>query len=252
MGIAFLWLLPLLSCSFNKPSVIHSGFSSKEFTALNFGFDGAGSLVKALATIDFVTADSYYPVKVALILKRPSYLRLEVLPVIGSPDFLLTVTPAKMNILIPSRGERYSGQPSVEHLKKFIPWPVNIEDMIMIFTGTYPSLNEKNIAYQAYWEEDILRVDMQAPSGNAQSVWVGKNNQLLRVLRKDESGADVYSVDYVYDNDHRDFPEKITVNMADETTSLSVRYMDVQREQTRDLSVFELITPENVKEIILK
>lgn len=245
-------LLSLLSCSFKKQSVVYSGFSPQEFTSLSFGLGGEGSLLKTLARIDFVTDDAYYPVKAALIFKRPSYWRLELLPVIGSPDFLLTVNPSRLKIFIPSRAEFYSGKPTVEHLKKFIPWPMNINEMVMVFTGTYPSLNEKNIAYQAYWEGDVLRVDMTAPSGSSQIVWVGKNNQLLKLLRKDNAGEELYRVEYVYENDHRDFPEKITVNMADGTTSLSIQYADVQVEQSTDLSIFELAKPDNVKEIILR
>ena len=90
--------------------------------------------IVATAQIDLMTAQGHYPVRAALILQKPSYLRLEMLPVIGTPDFFLTATPDDMRIFIPSQGEFYSGKPSAENLARFLPWALNIEDIVMILS----------------------------------------------------------------------------------------------------------------------
>jgi hypothetical protein len=248
----FLLLLPLLACSLKKPTIVNSEFSTGEFKTLVFGSIKEDEIFSALAQIDVVTHNGYYPVKAALIIKRPSYLRMELLPIIGVPDFFLTASPEMMKIFIPSKGEFYSGRPTVSNLKKFLPWPMEIEDVIMIFTGTYPSLKEDDISYQRRREDNLVRVEMNAPSGSSQIIWVGENNKLLKLVRKDETGEELYNVKYIYDDDLTDFPKKIKINIADETISLSVKYSDVKVEKAADLSVFDLAIPANVKEIILE
>jgi hypothetical protein len=76
----------------------------------------------ATAEIDLKTEQGHYPVRAALIMQKPSYLRLEILPVIGTPDLYLAATPDHLQIFIPSREEFYSGKPSAENLARFLPW----------------------------------------------------------------------------------------------------------------------------------
>jgi hypothetical protein len=250
-GIILL-LLPVLACGLNKPTIANSEFSAGEIKTSAFGSINEDEIFSALAQIDVVTPNGYYPVKAALIIKKPCYLRMELLPIIGVPDFFLTASPEMMKIFIPSKGEFYSGRPTVSNLKKFLPWPMEIADVIMIFTGTYPSLKENNISYQRRLEDNLLRVEMNAPSGSSQIIWVGENNKLLKLVRKNETGEELYNVKYIYGADLSELPKEIKINMTDETISLSIKYSDVKVEQATDLSVFDLAIPSNVKEIILE
>jgi hypothetical protein len=248
----FIFLLPLLSCGFKKPAIVKSDFSTREINASALGFISEDDIFSAVALIKVFKHNSFYPVKVALIIKRPSYLRLELLSVIGMPDFFLTASPEIMKIFIPSKGEFYSGLPTVSNLKKFLPWQIEIEDMIMLFTGTYPSFKENNISYQSHREDNFWVVEMNAPSGSSQIIWVGENNKLIKLVRKDQTGEELYNVKYTYDDYRSNFPEKITINMADESAYLSLKYSDVKIEKAKDLSVFDLAIPENAKEITLE
>jgi hypothetical protein len=250
--LTFLFLLPLLSCGFKKPAIIHSENSTIEMKESAFRSMGENDIFSALALIEVQTREDFYPVKAALVVKRPSYLRMELLSLIGVPDFLLTVSPEAMKIFIPSKQEFYSGRPTVSNLEKFLPWAIDIEDMVMILTGTYPFLKEKHISYQTRLENNLLRVEMNAPSGASQIIWLGENNKLLRMIRKDDTGEELYNVKYTYNDVRSDFPEKIIINSADETTLLSVKYSDVKIEKSNDLSVFDLAVPVDVKEIILE
>jgi outer membrane lipoprotein-sorting protein len=245
-------LLPLLSCSFQKQTIVCSDLSTGEITAKAFDFMDDNNIFSAVAQMDIVTRDGYYPAKAALIIKRPSSLRLELLPLIGVPDFFLVVTPEKMSVFIPSLGEFYGGRPTGSNMKKFLPWPIEIEDLIMIFTGTYPAFNEQDVFYQEYQENNLSRLDMKAPSGRSQIVWFGEKNKLLKLVRKDEQGCELYNVKYIYDKGDEAFPGKITISMADGITSLSVKYSDVKIEKTEDLSIFDLIMPADVKAISLE
>lgn len=247
-----LFLLPLFSCGFKKPMIANPGVSFGDMEASTVCRMDENDIFSSLAQIKFNTSEGLYSVKAALIIKRPSYLRVELLPVIGAPDFFLTISPEKMKILILSKGEFYSGRPTVENIKKFLPWPMAIEDMIMILTGGYPSFQETNVFSQMYHEDKIVRLEMKAPSGCSQTIWFGENNKLLKMIRHDEIGEEIYHVHFTYNKNDSECPEEITIRMADGITSLSIKYSDVKIEKQTDLSVFDLAIPDNVKEFTLE
>ncbi len=246
----FLFLLTLFSCGFYKPAIVKTDFSAGDMDVSVLRVIDEDDIFSAVALIHVSHHNRFYPVKAALVIKRPSYLRMELLPVIGVPDFFLSVSPEIMKIFIPSKGEFYSGLPTVANLNKFLPWQIEIEDMIMIFTGAYPSLKEEHVSYQMHHEDHFVRVEMKAPSGASQIIWIGENNKLIKLVRQDDAGENVYHVEYTYDNNN--FPEKIKINFSDETTSLSIKYSDVKIEKHKDLSVFDLAIPDHVSEIILE
>ena len=245
----FLLLLPLFSCSFKKQVAIDQDFSSQGFHASWLVDEDTFS---AIANIDLTTPEGFYPVKAALIIKKPSYLRLELLPVIGVPDFMLTATPEKINIFIPSRREFYNGLPTASNLKKFLPWSMEIEDIVMILSGTYPSFEERDISYREFQEENLWCLEMKAQSGSSLIIGLSGNNKLQKLIRKNDTGKELYNVEYVYNDNHSNIADKIIIKMGDGKTSLSVKYSDVKIEKSEDLSVFNLVIPPNVKSINLE
>ena len=246
-----LLLLSFLACGCASQAVVYHESPAEKNPAANSGPIAENDVFSAIAQIDLVTPDGYYPAKAALIIKKPSYLRLEMLPVIGTPDFFLAASPEKMSIFIPSKGKFYYGKPTGDNLRKFLPWQFNIEDIVMIFAGTYPSLKEKNVSYQSYQEKNLLRIEMKAHSGCSQIVWLREDNRLVKIVRNDETGKETYTVKYIYDKTKSSIPEKITISMARGTTSLSVKFSDVKIEKATDLSIFDLPVPPNVNAIPL-
>jgi hypothetical protein len=201
------------------------------------------------ARIDLVTQGGTYPARAALIIKKPSFLRLELLPPLGTPDFFLTVNSREMKILLPAKAEFYRGAPTGRNLSRFLPWQFDIEDIIAILAGTYPSLNDV-IDYQSRTDDNILRIETKNSSGISQVIWISPEGRLIKLVRNDETGKELYNAefgDYEQDN----FPaRKITVNMNN-GDSLMVKYSDVKIQKGNDLSVFDLPVPEGFRTIIL-
>lgn len=222
----------------------------KTLEILSRTMNGTDRIV-ATAQIDLTTAAGHHPVRAALILQKPSYLRLEMLPVIGTPDFFLTATPDEMRIFIPSQGEFYLGKPSAKNLAHFLPWALNIEDIVMIFSGAYPALSGKNLSYEGYVEGNLLRVDMKASAGGSQIIWLERNGRMVKFVQNGSDGREIYSVQYEDYEPGSTLAEKITIKMADNMTSVSVKYSDLKVEKTTDLSVFELPIPSGIKIIKL-
>jgi len=173
------------------------------------------------------------------------------LPVIGTPDFFLSATPREMRIWIPSRGEFYVGEPSAENMSRFLPWTLNLEDLVMILSGSFPPLGGAHLSYGHSAEGGGLRVDMKTVSGSSQTIWMENSGRLTRLIRYGSDGKEVYSVRY------EDYPpglslaRKILIQWADNTMSAFVEYSDVNIEEAADLSVFTLPAPDGAKVIRL-
>ena len=92
---------------------------------------------------------------------------------------------------------------------------------------------------------------MKAQSGCSQIIWVGENNRLLKLVRNDEQGKEIYNVKYDHYETQSPIAGEITISMADGITSISIKYSDLKIEKATDLSIFDLPVPANVKTIPL-
>lgn len=207
--------------------------------------------ITGIAQIDLVTAQGRYPVRAAVILQRPSYLRLEMLPVIGTPDFFLAASPDQMNIFIPSQSEFYTGKPTAENLARFLPWSFTIEEIVTILSSSYPPFVGTNVSYESYPDDGLLRIEMKTPSGPSQTIWMEKNERLVKLIHYDPLGRETYRALYEDYAPQSAFAEKITIQWADHVTSVAVKYANLKVEKNSDLSVFQLPIPEGTKTIHL-
>jgi hypothetical protein len=248
--VIFLLLSAVLCCSCISQAVLPSDLNAnKALEAINAAVSGA-EMLSAAARIDLVTPAGHYPAKAALIIRKPSYLRLELLPPIGPPEFFLTTTPEEMKIILPAKGEFYRGKPTGYNLSRFLPWQFNIEDIVAIFSGGYPPLMDV-ATYQTRAEGNVLRIEMKARSGASQRLWVGPHYRLLRFVRCDENGNEIYSGKYEDYRESDQVARKITVSMADGVTSISINYSDLKIEAATDSSIFDLPLPAGFKTFFL-
>lgn len=207
--------------------------------------------VTSTAQIDIVSPQGQYPLRAALILQKPAYLRLELLPVIGTPDLFLAATPEAMNIFIPSRREYYTGKPTAGNMAHFLPWTLDIGEAVMILTGDCPPLSGQNVQYERYADDRALRVRMKTALGDSQTVWLNPDGRPAKLVRNGIDGREMYSVLYEdYRPDDR-LAGKITIHINDAAMSVTVRYSDVQIGKAHDGAVFALPVPAGVKIIKL-
>lgn len=245
----FLWSFLICGCVHH--AVIHSDVPAENIIHAIPGIMNDHEIMSAMVKIELVTSDGYFPARVALIIKKPSYLRLEVLSLVGPPMFFLAASPEKISVFLPAKQEFYYGKPTAGNLQKFLHLRFEIEDIVNILAGTFPPFKNKEIAYQVFQEQNAWRVEMKADSGISQTLWVEENNRLLKLTRRDENGEELYTVQYIYDAPQRTVPVKIIINMADGLTSLVIKYSDIHIERTEDVTAFEMDIPSHVKAIAL-
>ena len=248
--IASLIIIVTLHVACTKNIIIPHDPSTQKVLLTVSGTVSESDVLSTVAQINLVTPGGYYPARAVLVIKKPSYLRLELLPPRGPPDFFLTATPLEMKILLPSKGEFYRGAPTGHNLSRFLPWQFSIEDIVAIFAGTYPPLIG-NVAYLCYPEGNNLRIEMKAQSGIAQTIWIGSDNRLGRLVRYDENGKAIYCAEFEDYGEGKNIAGKITVSIAESVTSITIKYSDLKIEKAKDLLIFDLPVPAGFKTILL-
>jgi hypothetical protein len=249
--IIIISFLALLAGGCVQREIIQSDFEAQRVLKSISGVIDENNLLSAMAQIDLVTPNGHHTARAAMIMKRPSYLRLEIFSPIGPPDFFLTASPDEMRILIPSRGEVYLGRPTSENLARFFSWQFDIEDIVMIFTGSYPSRRDRNVSYHSYPDGNALRIEIRTPSGNSQIIFVGNDDRMQKYVQNDEYGKEMYHAIYEDYRPQSSVAGKITINMADGVTSICIKYSDIKIEKVTDMSIFELPVPTGAKSIYL-
>ncbi|HPK54099.1 MAG TPA: DUF4292 domain-containing protein [Smithellaceae bacterium] len=253
LKILFLLVITYVNMACSSPVIVaHDAVTETEKVLLSISSAiGGDDLVSAVAQIDLVAAGGYYPARAALIIKKPSYLRLEIIPPLGPPDFFLAATTQKMVIIIPSKGELYRGEPTGRNMARFLPWKFGIEEIVAILAGTYPPLAGE-VIYERHLEDGSnMRIEMKVRSGAAQTVIVGSEGRLNKLARYDENGRLLYTAEFADYDQEKPLAGKVTVSMADGTASITVKYSNLQIEKARDLSVFDLPEPAGFRTIMM-
>jgi hypothetical protein len=249
-GKIILILIVTLHVACARQAIISSDPSAEKSLLSISGALPETDIMTAIAQIDLVVPEGRYPARAVLILKKPSYLRLELLPPIGTPDFFLTANPNEMKILLPGKNEFYSGKPTGHNLSRFLPWQFDVGDIVAVFAGAYPPLTG-DVNYLRYPEGDNVRIEMKAQSRIAQTVWLDKQGRLIRLVRSDEYGREQYSAEFADYAEDSPMAGKITLRMADGSNSITVKYSGLKIERAKDLSIFDLPVPAGFKTIIL-
>jgi hypothetical protein len=242
--------LAILTAGCMRQVIIPPDSATRDILALVRGTISDNDDIQAIAQINLVTPQGSYPARVALIIKKPSYLRLELLPLFGPPEFFLTVNPQEMRILLPAKGELYRGKPTGENFARFLPWKFDIEEMIAIFAGSYPNIGDIT-SYRSEADGKLLRIEMKAQSGATQIIWVDNTNRLIKLQRLNEFDKELYTVHYEDYEQDKPIAGKINILMADGVTSLSVKYADLKIEKGSDPVIFNLPVPAGFKEVLL-
>lgn len=196
----------------------------------------------ALAQIDLTTRQGKYPLRAVLVVQSPSWLRLELLPLIGNPDLYLTASPGRLSVFIPSQGEFYSGKPTAENLARFLPWAVSVEEMVAILSGTCFSPQKGYVSCRHPGEENQTPGREKPLADGAQAAQPARGF-LKELVRYDEGRNEVYRASF---DDYRPgaaSPGRIALDFADGSVRVILRYTDMKVEHPTDMSVFELTAP---------
>ncbi len=221
------------------------------------GADDPKKTLKAVARIAVNTPGKRYSVKIALLAKRPSFFKVTSMPVIGPPNFFLSVMGDSLRVFLPKKGEFYIGPATGKNIALFFPINLKVEDIVSILFGIPPTVKGEDITLRGDVEEGLYRVDAISQDKKAQSLWVDTSTgNLIRMEVFNDEGGISYRVKL---EDHRQVGEIripgriiITGNEAD-SQSVRIRYSDIQLSPSDgDTASFDLDTPPGIKPISIE
>ena len=96
-----------------------------------------------------------------------------------------------------------------------------------------------------------MRIEMKAQSGMSQTVWIGSDNRLSKLVRYDEKENVLYSAEFADYEEGNSIAGKITVSIAEGVTSITIKYSNLKLENAKDVSIFDLPVPAGFKTIML-
>jgi len=218
------------------------------------------TILQAIAKIEAKNTEGRYATKAAVLIKKPSSLRIEAIPVFGPVNLFLSVHNDILKIFLPQRGTFYIGKAISEnlaHIVKYFPPGLSIEELLPIMLGTYPSLHEENVSLRGSWEEKQYRVDMTAKDGRKlQSIWIDISTQnLIKVQVFNKADSVLYTASF---EEFKELPSgvampfKITITLEkDGYSELSIHYSSVQFVSDIAAQMFDLQIPPGIEPIHL-
>ncbi len=221
--------------------------------------DSRKSFMQAVAHVVVNTEEGRYPLKLAILAAKPASLRLEAIPIIGLPNFFLSIHNGIMKVYLPQNGEYYVGPATINNLKSFFPIQLAVPDLVALLMGCRPTMSSEQTVLKGSSEGKSYRVDILSRENKAlQSLWINPENRYM--TRLDRFGKDgdklltVYFDDYFQDNDVS-MPSRIRFQVPgrDERT-ISIRYDGATFAPLTDETerIFDLTVPEGVRTITLK
>ena len=207
---------------------------------------------KAVARIE-INDGKKYPIKVAMMLKRPSLMRIESIPVIGPPDLFLSTNNDTLKIFLPGKNEFYLGRPSRENFSLFFPVNLSPADLLSIMMGI-PPLPDEKLRWKESAEGEKLRADFFSDDKKVLTLLMDGNNGRLKEIVILASDGEILHTVY-YDDyckvENVDLPQQITIISTRKDSTIVVRYSDMEFSKEGNEALFDLPILVGVRPIIM-
>jgi len=221
--------------------------------------DSRKNFMKAVAQVIVNTEEGRYPLKLAILATKPASLRLEAIPIIGLPNFFLSIHNGIMKVYLPQNGEYHVGPATINNLKSFFPIELAVPDLVALLMGCRPAISSEQTILKGSAEGKFYRVDIMSRENHPlQSLWIDPTNLYLTRLdrfgKNGEKLLTVYFDEYLQDNDVS-MPSRIRFQMPGrDERDISLRYdgatfAPLTNETER---IFDLPVPEGVRTVILE
>ncbi|MCK4533963.1 MAG: hypothetical protein KAT81_00450 [Syntrophobacterales bacterium] len=211
----------------------------------------SGDIIRATANITLNSSEGRYSRKMALLLKMPSCLRVETMPVFGPADFFLSANEKSLKVFLPGEGKFYVGKATKENLFLFFKVFLSPGDMVSILTGLPPQIMEGSLS--EYVEGRLYRVDIRSGKKN-RSLWINPDDYTLARIEEISNGRVIYRATFrdPVAIDGTRYPERIDIEVEEpERVSINIRYLDFEISHDENTAVFDLRTPYGVTTVFI-
>jgi hypothetical protein len=203
--------------------------------------------LQALADVDISAYGKKYVTRLALVLKKPQNLRAESIPLIGTPDFFLTLNENQIKAFWPYDGRFYIGKPTAKNFEQFFPLKLPVEGLSALLMGAMPPA-DKGVHWRMGGKEDqAMRIDGVSGRGKTRSIWLDGQTRIVKMVFFDGSQEPLYTFFYHdFGADNPVIPRKIQIVLEHHQSIVTIRYSDIQSPAEQIETVFDLTVPPGV------
>jgi hypothetical protein len=203
--------------------------------------------ITAIAKIDIADQDTRYLFKAAVMMKRPDSLRLELMPLIGSPDLFISMENGEMRIFIPSKKRFYQGRTTARNISRFLHVYIDGNELISLMMGLPPYHENQRQNLTGALEEKLYRMDLHRDDGGILSCWIDPlANRIIKISLVQQDKGKFYEA--IFDKyttvEGQAMPQSLTI-AGDKSPTLKITYHDVQ-EIPDDQATFMLQIPDGI------
>lgn len=220
-----------------------------------FAVESRGNTLKAIANISVDYPNGKYTKNVAILVKKPSSLRVESIPVFGPSDFFMTAEEKFFKVFLPGECKFYIGNTTRKNLSRFFPIPVPLNETVSILTGTPPIKINDKLRLTGYREGGQNRIDATFEDMPVQSLWLDQaNDNLIRVEVFGKDGNTLYTASF---NNFTSlgmvtYPQSLKIAVRGmKKIDISIKYLDLKISTGDDQSPFNLAVPPGITPIFL-
>ena len=210
--------------------------------------------LQAMADVRVATREGgTYPLKLAVLLKKPASLRVEAIPLFGPPAFFLSVRDRTLRVFLAETRAFYIGRATPDNVARYLPLKMDPEDLIAVLTGTCYAPPGPGTLLQGRPEGDHYRIDLVEPL-KRRTLWVRTTDGFLERLEVYGEQQRLYRAHFEEPLrvEGMVLPQKITiVSEGMDGISVSIRYADIQFLKDIDPETFDLKTPPGVEPVYL-
>lgn len=211
---------------------------------------GTGDTLRATARVSLSSPEGDYSRKMALLVRQPSNLRVETIPLFGPADFFLSANREALKVFFPGEGKFYVGAATRENLSLFFKVFLSPADMVPLLAGGLPP-HIPDGRLSGHMEEGAYRVDIRS-GRRRRSLWVDPVSHILTKIEEADDHRTLWRAAFADHTvvDGTPYPRKIHVEVKEpERVEMDIRYLDLDTSFAADVAVFDLQIPSGITPI---
>ena len=214
-------------------------------------YDIQPDTITATAKIEIIDDGQRYPLKAALMIKRPASLRLESIPLLGPPDFFISLAEGEIRIFAPSRGSFYAGAATPRNISRFLHIYIGATELVSLLLGLPPDNEAGEGNLTGRQEENLYRVDQEKKDKGRLSIWIDPAINRIVKASLEQDGNKIYEA--VFEKQLRTgeyyLPQHIAIT-GQTNSALKITYTGIERLSDSEAS-FTLPIPDGITPIPL-
>lgn len=201
--------------------------------------------LKSLAQVKVSVQGKSFTTQDVLYVRRPSFLRIESLSPLGTPQFYMVTDGQELNLYYPGENKFYQGRVTNRLLSSALFITLEPEEVVAVLLGSLPWVHYESPSLQEDRREGLWLLDLfSTPGEEPQHLWVDPET---RQITQAEFHSPKLSgrLNFSDFRSHKNllFPMRIQLHLPESKTQFLVEYQDLEINPTWDVQDFQLSLP---------